>query len=96
MRARLLSATDEPTITRLRKTAGGEVTPYSARDCGGRRSPGEIYLTVTSEMRAALSIAAVEADKASIDRADVQTIALYGGTAIGKIAVVARRVQRRG
>ena len=45
-------------------------------------------MTVTSEMRAALSIAAVEAVEASIDRADVQTIALYGGTAIGKIAVV--------
>ena len=39
-------------------------------------------------MRAALSVTAVEADEASIDRADVQTIALYRGTAIGEIAVV--------
>nr|MBO2514267.1 hypothetical protein [Gammaproteobacteria bacterium] len=39
MSTRLLSATAEPTITRSRYAAGGDVTPYSSGQSGGRRSP---------------------------------------------------------
>ncbi len=52
------------------------------------QSSRELDFAVLAEIRAALAVAAVEADEASIDRADVQAIALNRRAAIGEIAVV--------
>ena len=88
MRARLLSATDDPTIRRSRYTAGGDVTPYSPADSGFRRRPSVKSIWPREPKRSQRLPSRVQADKACINRGRIDAIVGHCHAATGEIAVV--------
>ena len=89
MSRRLLSAIDEPTMTRSRYTTGGDVSDHSPFHFGGApQALVERDLAADAEPVARPAVGAHQAGEPRVRRAGVDAIAGHHHAAVGEVAVV--------